>query len=219
MGAKIEGHGTSKILVQGVSSLRGMNFVIPPDRIEVATYLIAAHMSGGDVEVMGAKHGDLTHVLDLLEATGAKVERRENSIRVSSDGKITPVDITTAPYPAFPTDIQAQWMALMTQAQGASVVSEQIFENRFMHVPELVRMGAKLKVRGNTVEVEGTPGALQGAPVMATDLRASASLVLAGIVAKGSTEVKRIYHLDRGYESMENKLRALGVDVERTVDS
>jgi UDP-N-acetylglucosamine 1-carboxyvinyltransferase len=219
MGAKIEGHGTSKILVQGVSSLRGMNFVIPPDRIEVATYLIAAHMSGGDVEVMGAKHGDLTHVLDLLEATGAKVERLENSIRVSSSGKITPVDITTAPYPAFPTDIQAQWMALMTQAQGASVVSEQIFENRFMHVPELVRMGAKLKVRGNTVEVEGTPGTLQGAPVMATDLRASASLVLAGIVAKGTTEVKRIYHLDRGYESMENKLRALGVDVERTVDS
>ncbi len=219
MGAKIEGHGTSKILVQGVTSLKGMNFVIPPDRIEVATYLIAAHMSAGDIEVMGAKHEDLTYVLDLLEASGAKVERKENSIRLTSNGKITPVDITTAPYPAFPTDLQAQWMALMTQAQGKSIVSEQIFENRFMHVPELVRMGAKLKIRGNTVEVEGTPGALQGAPVMATDLRASASLVLAGIVAKGQTEVKRIYHLDRGYESMENKLRTLGVNVERGVDS
>lgn len=219
MGAKIEGHGTSTITIQGVTSLKGMNFVIPPDRIEVATYLIAAHMSAGDIEIMGAKHEDLTHVLDLLEASGAKIERKEKSIRLTSDGKITPVDITTAPYPAFPTDVQAQWMALMTQANGNSVVSEQIFENRFMHVPELVRMGAKLKIRGNTVDIEGTPGTLQGAPVMATDLRASASLVLAGIVAKGTTEVKRIYHLDRGYESMENKLRMLGIDAERTVDS
>lgn len=219
MGAKIEGHGTSTIHVTGVSQLYGMNFVIPPDRIEVATYLIAAHMSGGDVEVMGARHEDLTYVLDLLEASGAKVERKPDSIRVTSDGIVKPVDITTAPYPAFPTDLQAQWMALMTQAQGRSVISERIFENRFMHVPELVRMGAKLKIRGSTVEVEGTPGALQGAPVMATDLRASASLVLAGVVAKGTTEVKRIYHLDRGYESMENKLRSLGIDVERSVDS
>jgi UDP-N-acetylglucosamine 1-carboxyvinyltransferase len=219
MGAKIEGHGTSKIVVQGVSSLRGMNFTIPPDRIEVATYLIAAHMSGGEVEITGARHEDLTYVLDLLEASGAKIERKADSIRLTSNGKITPVDITTAPYPAFPTDLQAQWMALMTQANGKSVISEQIFENRFMHVPELVRMGASLKIRGNMVEVEGTPGALQGAPVMATDLRASASLVLAGIVAKGSTDVKRIYHLDRGYESMENKLRSLGIAVERTVDS
>lgn len=219
MGAKIEGHGTSTIKVQGVSSLTGMNFVIPPDRIEVATYLIAAHMSGGDVTVTGAAHGDLTHVLDLLEASGAKIERRADAIRLVSNGKITPIDITTAPYPAFPTDVQAQWMALMTQAEGRSVISERIFENRFMHVPELVRMGAKLKIRGSTVEIEGTPGMLQGAPVMATDLRASASLVLAGIVAKGQTEVKRIYHLDRGYESMENKLRLLGISVERSVDS
>lgn len=219
MGAKLEGHGTSTITVQGVTSLKGMDFVIPPDRIEVATYLIAAHMSGGDIEVTDAKHEDLTYVLDLLEASGAKVERKPNSICVSSQGKVIPVNITTAPYPAFPTDLQAQWMALMTQANGTSTISEQIFENRFMHVPELVRMGAKLKIRGNVVEVEGTPGLLQGAPVMATDLRASASLVLAGIVAKGSTEVKRIYHLDRGYESMENKLRSLGIEVERAVDT
>lgn len=219
MGAKIEGHGTSTIRVQGVTSLGGMNFVIPPDRIEVATYLIAAHMSGGAVEVMGAAHQDLTYVLDLLEASGAIVHRKADSIKVIAGPKVLPVDITTAPYPAFPTDLQAQWMALMTQADGRSVITERIFENRFMHVPELMRMGAKLKIRGSTVEIEGTPGKLQGAPVMATDLRASASLVLAGVVAKGVTEVKRIYHLDRGYESMENKLRTLGVNVERAVDS
>lgn len=218
MGAKIEGHGTSRIVIEGQKTLGAMDFTIPPDRIETATYLIGAHMTGGDVEVTGARADDLGVVLDFLEKSGAQVDRLPNGIRCRSQGDVKPVDVTTAPYPGFPTDVQAQWMALMTQAAGDSALTETIFENRFMHVPELQRMGAELDVAGSTVRVKGHKG-LEGAPVMATDLRASACLVLAGLVAHGETQVKRIYHLDRGYESMETKLRALGADVTRTPDS
>lgn len=219
MGAQITGHGTSTITVVGKPSLGKMSFEVPPDRIEAATYLIGAHMTGGDVEVKRARGDDLTFVLDRLRATGAQVTADAKGIRCVSNGIIKPVDITTEPYPGFPTDVQAQWMTLMTQAEGDSVVTENIFENRFMHVPELQRMGARMEVAGSTVKIFGQKGTLEGAPVMATDLRASASLVLAGCVAKGETHVKRIYHLDRGYESMELKLRALGADVERLPDT
>jgi UDP-N-acetylglucosamine 1-carboxyvinyltransferase len=218
MGAKISGHGTSTITVEGVTSLNGMDYTIPPDRIEAATYLIGAQFTQGDVLVKGANPDDLGILLGLLEQTGATVEKSSEGVRVIGSKNIKPVSVKTAPFPGFATDIQAQWMTLMTQADGASTVTETIFENRFMHVPELQRMGAKLTVSGNTVSVQGQPGSLQGAPVMATDLRASASLVLAGLIAKGETTVKRIYHLDRGYESMEIKLRQLGAQVERLVE-
>ncbi len=219
MGAQIEGEGSSRIEIQGVAALKPMNFVIPPDRIEVATYLIGAQMSGGDVTVRGARAADMEIVLDLLEQSGARVERAEGYVRVVGSETIKPVDVTTAPYPGFPTDVQAQWITLMTQAAGDSLVTETIFENRFMHVPELVRMGADLTISGSSVRIKGQRGTLQGAPVMATDLRASASLVLAACVAHGESQIKRIYHLDRGYETMEHKLQSLGVDVERRVDS
>lgn len=219
MGAQIQGAGTSRIEIQGVPSLRPMNFTIPADRIEVATYLVGAQLSGGDVTVRGARYEDMEVVLEKLEQSGASVERTKEFVRVRGSEKINPVDITTQPYPGFPTDVQAQWVTLMTQAEGSSVVTETIFENRFMHVPELVRMGADLQISGSSVRIRGKRGKLQGAPVMATDLRASASLVLAACVAEGESHIKRIYHLDRGYESMEHKLQALGADVERQVDS
>jgi UDP-N-acetylglucosamine 1-carboxyvinyltransferase len=219
MGAQISGEGTSTLEIQGVDKLKPMNFTIPPDRIEVATYLIGAQMSGGDVTVNGASAADMELVLHMLEETGAKVERGENFVRLIASDKIRPLDATTAPFPSFPTDVQAQWVTLMTQADGDSLVTETIFENRFMHVPELVRMGAELTINGSSVRIKGKRGNLHGAPVMATDLRASASLVLAGCVAEGQTEVKRIYHLDRGYETMEHKLQALGADVDRQTDA
>lgn len=215
MGAKIKGEGTSTIEIEGVKKLGAMNFKIPPDRIEAATYLIGAQMTGGKVKLLGAEAKDLEFVLEKLEESGAKIIRGQGFVECQASEKIKAVDIVTAPYPGFATDVQAQWMALMTQAEGDSVISETIFENRFMHVPELVRMGASLTVAGSNVRTRGTRGKLEGAPVMATDLRASACLVLAGLVAKGETQVKRIYHLDRGYESMELKLRSLGADVER----
>lgn len=219
MGAQISGEGTSTIEVQGVEKLRPMDFTIPPDRIEVATYLIGAQMSGGDVTVKGAAPEDMELVLHMLEETGATVERGADYVRVIGSAKIRPVDVTTAPFPGFPTDVQAQWITLMTQAEGDSLVTETIFENRFMHVPELVRMGADLTVSGSTVRIKGKRGTLHGAPVMATDLRASASLVLAACVATGESQIRRIYHLDRGYETMEHKLEALGADVDRQTDS
>jgi UDP-N-acetylglucosamine 1-carboxyvinyltransferase len=215
MGAKISGIGTSTLEIEGVASLNEMSFVIPRDRIESATYLIGAVLTHGDVEVEGADPGDISLLLEMLKTVGAGVELKKDSIRVFWKGPISPLDVTTAPFPGFATDLQAQWMVLMTRALGNSVITETIFENRFMHVPELVRMGAKLKISGSVVNVEGSRDDLQGAPVMATDLRASASLVLAGLAAKGHTTVKRIYHLDRGYESMEVKLRSLGARVER----
>ncbi len=219
MGAKIDGIGTSTLKVQGVASLRPMDFEVPPDRIEAATYLIAAQMTGGDVTLKGARPDDLKVVLEMLRKTGAQVHETADSIRVVGSARILPLDTATAPYPGFATDLQAQWVTLMTQADGDSVVTETIFENRFMHVPELCRMGAELSIVGSSVRVRGKRGNLQGAPVMATDLRASASLVMAALVAHGETSVKRIYHLDRGYESMELKLGQLGARVERTLDS
>jgi len=219
MGALIQGHGTSRIEIQGVDALKPMNTVVPPDRIEAATYLIGAHLTGGDVTVKGANGEDMGVVLEMLEQSGAKIESNQDGIRCRGGSKILPVDIKTAPFPGFPTDVQAQWVTLMTRAEGDSVVTETIFENRFMHVPELIRMGAEIEVIGSTVRIKGRRDCLQGAPVMATDLRASASLVLAGVAGRGETDVKRIYHLDRGYESMENKLQALGAHVERQVDT
>lgn len=219
MGAKIQGHGTSVIEVEGSPNLGSMSYKIPPDRIEAATYLIGAQLTRGNVFVEGARLQEMQAIAQALEQSGAEVIEEKQGLRCRSSGTIRPVSLTTAPYPGFPTDVQAQWMTLMTQAEGSSTLTETIFENRFMHVPELQRMGAQLEVSGSSVHITGTPGGLQGAPVMATDLRASASLVLAGCVAHGETHVKRIYHLDRGYESMEMKLRSLGADVERLADS
>lgn len=218
MGARIEGDGGSQIVIQGVERLGGLRWEIPSDRIEAATYAIAAQMTGGAIRLTHVKPGEMAVVLDALEQSGATVERGEQEIFVKSSAVIQPVSIRTEPYPGFPTDVQAQWMALMTQADGVSTIHESIFENRFMHVPELVRLGADLEIHGNKVTVKGSRGRLEGAQVMATDLRASASLVLAGLVARGETHVKRIYHLDRGYESMEQKLRSLGADVERMAE-
>lgn len=225
MGAKISGHGTSKIVVQGQKQLGAMNFRIPPDRIEAATYLIGAQLTGGDISLVGAHESEMTAIVQALRESGATIltEKTKDgalSLRCQASEEIKAVDIKTAPYPAFPTDAQAQWMALMTQASGDSVITETIFENRFMHVPELQRMGANLVTAGSTVKIKGLGRrSLTGAPVMATDLRASASLVLAGLAARNETNVKRIYHLDRGYESMEIKLRSLGAAVEREADT
>jgi len=218
MGARISGYGTSIIEIEGVDNLGPMNFRIPPDRIETATYLIGAHLTSGDVTISGAKAEDLGNVLDYLTESGAKISCTDNSIRCISSGKIHPVNVTTAPFPGFATDIQAQWMTLMSYAEGDSTIEETIFENRFMHVPELVRMGANLEVLGNKVKIKGKPKCFDGAPVMATDLRASASLVLAAVAARGESTIRRIYHLDRGYENMETKLRSLGAKVERAMD-
>lgn len=217
MGANISGHGTSTITVEGVASLGSMDFLIPGDRIEAATYLLGGLLTGGDVEVRGVLPEDLDYCFEPVKKAGGVFEVTGplslRCFRVHET--IQPVDIVTAPYPGFATDLQAQWMALMCHAKGTSKITETIFENRFMHVPELMRMGASLSIQGSTVTVTGKPGCLQGAPVMATDLRASACLVMAGLAARGQTIVNRIYHLDRGYESMEVKLRALGARVER----
>lgn len=218
MGAKITGLGTSTIEITGVSTLGGMQFQIPPDRIEAATYLFAGPMTGGKVRVIGAREADLGLVIESMRRAGLTVECFPDGIQASASGPILPVSLQTAPFPGFPTDLQAQWTALMTQAKGTSTLTESIFENRLMHVPELCRMGARIEIAGNTVRIEGTPGALEGAPVMATDLRASASLVLAALCAKGESTVRRIYHLDRGYEAMEVKLEGLGARVERIAE-
>ena len=214
MGADIEGDGTDEIVVRGVPSLRGIRHEVMPDRIEASTLLLAGAITGGDVIVQGADPSAMGAVLAKLEETGAEVDAAPGSIRVRREGAIRSVNVETSPYPGFPTDVQAQFMAYLCLGNGFSIVRETIFENRFMHVAELRRMGARIDVSGNTAAVEGV-AALSGAPLMATDLRASASLVLAGLAAKGTTEVLRIYHLDRGYESMENKLSSLGARISR----
>lgn len=214
MGAEIEGEGTETIRVQGKDSLHGCDHEIMGDRIEAGTFLAAGLMTGGSVAVEGLNWKHLESVLVKFEESGAKVNRGDNRIEVIAQGRPQAADLTTLPFPGFPTDMQAQFMSLMTLADGASMISETIFENRFMHVPELVRMGADITIRGNTAVVKGVPR-LVGAPVMATDLRASASLILCGLVAEGETTVSRIYHLDRGYESMEKKLSQLGADIQR----
>lgn len=215
MGAKIEGAGSSTIRVQGVTKLDGAHHHVLPDRIETGTYAMAVAMAGGNVLLEGARPDLLEAALQVLEATGVTVGRENGGIRIARNGGgLKPVDITTEPFPGFPTDLQAQFMALMTRAEGNSTIHETIFENRFMHVQELARLGAHIKLDGDVALVEGRTK-LKGAPVMATDLRASVSLVIAGLAAEGDTVVNRVYHLDRGFESLEKKLARCGADIER----
>lgn len=214
MGVKIEGDGTPNIQIQGCSTLKGVDHEVMADRIEAGTYLAAGLATGGSVTALGIQPKDLESVLAKFEEAGALVKRAENSIEVISQGRPKPVKIVTEPFPGFPTDMQAQFMALCCFADGVSTISETIFENRFMHVPELQRMGADIWIRGNIATVTGK-SILKAAPVMATDLRASASLIVAGLAAAGETTVDRIYHLDRGYEKLEQKLNQLGAVVHR----
>jgi UDP-N-acetylglucosamine 1-carboxyvinyltransferase len=214
LGARIQGAGTATIEIEGVDSLGGGEYDILPDRIEAGTYLTAAAITGGQVQVKRVSPAHLTAVLDKLIQTDAQLEIGEDWITLSMTGRPLAVDIETAPYPGFPTDMQAQLLALNSIAKGTSIVTETIFENRFMHVQELRRMGADIRLQGNTAICIGVES-LQGAPVMATDLRASAGLILAGLVAEGTTVVERIYHVDRGYERIEEKLMHLGADIER----
>jgi UDP-N-acetylglucosamine 1-carboxyvinyltransferase len=215
MGAKISGLGTSTIIIEGVSELGPATHAVLPDRIETGTYAIAAAIAGGEVELTGTTPELIGALIPLLRRAGAEVEPTSFGVAVARNGKdVKPADVTTAPYPGFPTDLQAQYMALMAIADGTSHIRETIFENRFMHVPELLRMGADIRVEGDTAIVTGHKP-LKGAPVMATDLRASVSLVLAGLAAEGETIVNRVYHLDRGFERIEEKLKACGADIER----
>jgi len=214
MGADIKGAGTSEITIQGVSSLKPVSVSIIPDRIEAGTFMVASALTGGDVTLTGCRSDHLEAVIHKLSLTGAKVIVDGNNMRVKGPDKIKSVDVKTLPYPGFPTDMQAQFMVLMSVACGFSIISETIFENRFIHVSELRRMGAQIKVSGNSALVQGVKK-LSGAPVMASDLRASASLILAGLVARGKTEVNRVYHLDRGYQSIEDKFAKLGAAVKR----
>lgn len=214
MGADIAGAGTDAIAVRGKEALGGADHHVVADRIEAGTYALAAAMAGGDIELVGAPADLLRSPLGYLGAAGAAIDETPRGLRVRGAGRPSACDATTQPYPGFPTDLQAQAMALMTVADGASMITETIFENRFMHVPELRRMGADIAVRGATAVVRGVAG-LAGAPVMATDLRASSSLVLAGLAAAGETVVNRVYHLDRGYERIEDKLAACGAEIDR----
>lgn len=215
MGAKISGAGTDTITIEGVERLTGAEHTIVCDRIEAGTYMVAAAMTGGEVTLKNARPDLLEAVIEKLREAGAQVTSEADAITVKSNGQLKAVNVRTAPHPAFPTDMQAQFMALNTVAEGVSTVVETIFENRFMHVQELQRMGANIEVQGNTALVKGV-SALEGANVMATDLRASAGLVLAGLVADGETVIDRIYHLDRGYERLEEKLNQLGARVRRS---
>ena len=214
MGAKISGIGTDTVTIEGVDRLRGASYQVMADRIETGTFLVGAAMAGGRVRVTHALPNTLDAVISKLRDAGANVDCGDDWIEVKSDGRLNAVDIRTAPHPAFPTDMQAQFMAMNTVATGAAQVVETIFENRFMHVQELRRLGANIEITGNTALVRGVPR-LDGAIVMATDLRASACLVLAGLVAQGETRIERIYHLDRGYERIEEKLAQLGARVQR----
>jgi UDP-N-acetylglucosamine 1-carboxyvinyltransferase len=219
MGAKIEGIGTGTLKIQGVERLHGADYSVLPDRIETGTYAVAAAITRGTVELVGARRDLMDSVEKVLVESGAKVSDTERGVLIDADGAtLTGVDIMTEPYPGFPTDMQAQLMALLATADGASMVTETIFENRFMHVPELTRMGARVNVHGASAIIRGVPR-LSGAPVMATDLRASSSLVLAGLAAEGETIINRVYHLDRGYERLEAKLAACGANIERIAES
>ena len=215
MGARISGAGTSQIVIDGVTRLNGARHPVLPDRIETGTYAMAVAMTGGDVLLQGAKPELLQAGLDAIAQAGATVSATNEGIRVRRNGAgLDPITVSTAPFPGFPTDLQAQFMALMTRARGTSRITETIFENRFMHVQELARLGARITLDGDAAIVEGVER-LQGAPVMATDLRASVSLVIAGLAAEGETTVNRVYHLDRGFERLEDKLRACGAQIER----
>jgi len=215
MGAKISGAGTDEIIIDGVTSLNESTFIIPADRIEAGTYLIAAAVTYGDITIQNIDATRMNNILDKLKLSGAEITIKNNSIQLSmSGGSITPVDISTAPFPGFPTDMQAQFTVLNALSNGSAVITENVFENRFMHVQELNRMGCNITVKGSNAFVKGVDS-LTGAPVMATDLRASASLILAGLCAQGETIVDRIYHIDRGYERIEEKLSYLGADINR----
>ncbi|WP_019832566.1 UDP-N-acetylglucosamine 1-carboxyvinyltransferase [Sphingomonas sp. PR090111-T3T-6A] len=217
MGAEIEGIGTERLIVHGKPRLHGTTYQVMPDRIEAGSYACAAAITGGDLELVGARAADMAAILADLREAGLHVAETADGIRVAANGKLRPLTISTAPYPAFPTDMQAQFMAMLSLADGASVLTETIFENRYMHVPELARMGADIQVTGRSAVVRGVDK-LVGAEVMATDLRASMSLVLAGLAAEGETRVHRVYHLDRGYERLEEKLSAVGAEIERQPD-
>jgi UDP-N-acetylglucosamine 1-carboxyvinyltransferase len=215
MGAKISGAGTSRIIVEGVPHLHGARHSVLPDRIETGTFAIAVAMTGGELMLEGARPELLQTPLDALAQAGAEIAATNAGIRIARNGAgILPVDVTTTPFPGFPTDLQAQFMALMTRAKGPSRITETIFENRFMHVQELARLGARIQLDGETATIEGN-SRLKGAPVMATDLRASVSLVIAALAADGETMVNRVYHLDRGFERLEDKLSACGAKISR----
>ncbi|MDW7644987.1 MAG: UDP-N-acetylglucosamine 1-carboxyvinyltransferase [Desulfuromonadales bacterium] len=214
MGARIEGAGSDTVTIEGVDELQPMDYQVMPDRIEAGTFLVAAGMTRGDIRVVGAQAAHLEGVLSKLREAGVEIIEEEGALRARGPRRLQPIQIKTRPYPGFPTDMQAQFMAMMAIAEGTSVVVENVFENRFMHVCELQRMGADISIEGHTATIRGCR-TLKGAPVMATDLRASASLVLAGLAAENTTEVSRIYHLDRGYEGIEAKLRLLGARIDR----
>jgi UDP-N-acetylglucosamine 1-carboxyvinyltransferase len=214
MGARIQGAGTDVIRIEGVERLHGARYRVMPDRIETGTFLAAAAATGGKVRVNGTRGDILEVVLEKLRECGARIEAGPDWIALETNGPLHAVNVRTAPYPAFPTDMQAQFMALNSVASGTALITETIFENRFMHVQELRRLGADIEFEGNTAVVKGVKH-LDGATVMATDLRASASLVLGGLIARGKTTVERVYHLDRGYESIEKKLSKLGARIER----
>ncbi len=214
MGAEIEGIGSSDLTIHGKDRLHGATYRVMSDRIEAGSYACAVATTGGDVELVGANEPEMQATVDALRSAGVTVEAVKGGLRIASDGKLQPLTISTSPYPGFATDMQAQFMAMLCMADGASVLTETIFENRYMHVPELNRMGAHIETKGRTAIVHGVKG-MTGAPVMATDLRASMSLIIAGLVAEGETQVQRIYHLDRGYERLEEKLQLVGADIER----
>jgi len=214
MGGEIEGAGTPIVKIKGVNELKGTTHAVIPDRIEAGTYLVAGAITAGDVKVKGARYDHLGAVIDGLIVSGAELEIKEDEIRVRRDGKISALEVTTLPYPGFPTDMQAQFMSYLSLADGISIITEKIFPERFMHVGELNRMGAEITLEGSTAVVKGVEK-LSGAEVMASDLRASAALILAGLVAEGETVVSRVYHLDRGYQNMVEKLRSLGADIQR----
>ena len=215
MGAKIKGQGTDRIVIKGVKTLEGCDFSVIPDRVETATYLTAVAMTGGSIKIKRTRPDSVDSVLNKLREAGAVIESGEDWVSLKMEkNRPKATSLSTGPYPSFPTDMQAQFIALNSIARGTATVTENVFDNRFMHVQEIARMGGKISLKGNTAIIEGIKS-LVGAPVMATDLRASASLVLAGLVAKGTTQIDRIYHLDRGYERIEEKLRILGADIER----
>lgn len=218
MGARISGAGSPTVTITGVKELHGAEHEVIPDRIEAATYAIAAGATNGEITLKGARPEHLHAVLDKLNDAGVKCERNAHGLTVSRKGRLRPIDVTTLPYSGFPTDVQAQMMALLTLAPGISIITERIFEARFMHVSELTRLGADIEIEGPSAIVKGGRP-LSGAPVMASDLRASAALVVAGLAARGTTQVNRVYHLDRGYENMDKKLRQLGARIERIEES
>jgi UDP-N-acetylglucosamine 1-carboxyvinyltransferase len=218
MGAKIVGAGSPTITITGVKALHGAEHEVIPDRIEAATYAIAAVATNGEVTLRGARADHLVAVLDKLTDAGAKIERKGADLTIRRNGRLKPVDITTLPYSGFPTDVQAQMMALMTLTPGISIITERIFESRFMHVSELTRLGADIEIEGPSAIIKGGKP-LSGAPVMASDLRASAALVIAGLAARGTTQVNRVYHIDRGYEDLDGKLRQLGARMQRIEES